>query len=332
MDLGAFDLNTLDALRALLEEGNLTHAGAKVGLAQPAMSQVLGRYRRHFDDELLVRVGREYELTPLARDLLPHVQEALRLMRRALGADEGFDPATSDRLFTVTASDYVMTVLLEPLRRRVRQHAPSVRLEFVDLAEDLVNSPRALLRHDLLVGPLGYGFAGEHRFLFHDRLVCLVDRDNPWLSEDRLDLDALREMSHVVTVFPGSSQTPADRVLAQRGIVRRVALQAQGFLLLPFAVTGTEAVAIVPERLARRFLPSDRLLLVEPAFGFVDMLEAAWWHPSRATDPGHRWLVGLLDDVATELAGDDPTAAHREVATGMPAITDPTVLAPPPAP
>ena len=114
MDLGAFDLNTLDALRALLEEGNLTHAGAKVGLAQPAMSQVLGRYRRHFDDELLVRVGREYELTPLARDLLPHVQEALRLLRATLRVDETFDPATSDRLFTVAASDYAMTVLLAP--------------------------------------------------------------------------------------------------------------------------------------------------------------------------------------------------------------------------
>src|SRR5919112_2582535 len=92
VDLGAFDLNTLTALRALLEEGNLTRAGAKVGMAQPAMSGVLGRYRRHFDDELLVRVGREYELTPLARDLLPHVQEALRLMREALRVEDHFDP------------------------------------------------------------------------------------------------------------------------------------------------------------------------------------------------------------------------------------------------
>ena len=328
MDLGAFDLNSLTALRALLEEGNLTHAGAKVGLAQPAMSQILGRYRRHFDDELLVRVGRDHELTPLARDLLPHVQEALRLMRTALRVEESFDPATSDRLFTVTASDYSMTVLIEPLRRRVRVSAPLVRLEFVDLADlvdDLVSSPRALLRHDLLIGPHGYGFQGESRFLFHDRLVCLVSPDNPYLRDGALDLDALRAMPHVVTVFRGEASTPADRALAQHAITRRVALKARGFLLLPFAVVGTEAVAIVPERLARRFTTDDRLLMVEPPFGFFDMVEAAWWHPSRASDPGHRWLVGLLHEVAEELAADDPSAPFRAVAPGMAAMSDSVV-------
>lgn len=328
MDLGAFDLNSLTALRALLEEGNLTHAGAKVGLAQPAMSQILGRYRRHFDDELLVRVGRDHELTPLARDLLPHVQEALRLMRTALRVEESFDPATSDRLFTVTASDYSMTVLIEPLRRRVRVSAPLVRLEFVDLADlvdDLVSSPRALLRHDLLIGPHGYGFQGESRFLFHDRLVCLVSPDNPYLRDGALDLDALRAMPHVVTVFRGEASTPADRALAQHAITRRVVLKARGFLLLPFAVVGTEAVAIVPERLARRFTTDDRLLMVEPPFGFFDMVEAAWWHPSRASDPGHRWLVGLLHEVAEELAADDPSAPFRAVAPGMAAMSDSVV-------
>jgi DNA-binding transcriptional LysR family regulator len=328
VDLGAFDLNSLTALRALLEEGNLTHAGAKVGLAQPAMSQILGRYRRHFDDELLVRVGREHELTPLARDLLPHVQEALRLMRAALRVGESFDPGTSDRLFTVTASDYSMSVLVEPLRRRVRMSAPSVRLQFVDLADlvdDLVTSSRALLRHDLLIGPLGYGFAGEHRFLFHDRLVCLVDRGNPYVRDGALPLDALRGMPHVVTVFRGEATTPADRALAQQAISRRVALKAHGFLLLPFAVVGTEAVAIVPERLARRFATDERLLLLEPPFGFFDMVESAWWHPSRANDPGHRWLVGLLDEVAEELAVNDPSAPFRAVAPGMAAMADSVV-------
>jgi len=328
MDLGAFDLNTLSALRALLEEGNLTYAGAKVGMAQPAMSGVLGRYRRHFDDELLVRVGRDYELTPLARDLLPHVQEAVRLLQETLRMSEAFDPARTDRVFTLTASDYAMTVLLEPLRRRVHQEAPAVRIDFVDLAEDLVASPRALLRHDVLVGPLGYGFAGEHRFLFHDRLVCLLDRANPYLRDGALDLAALRVMPHAVAGFRGATLTPVDRVLGQHGIVRRVALQAQGFLPLPFAVAGTETVAIVPERLARRFLPDGRLVMADPPFGFVDMLEAAWWHPSRTADAGHRWLVGLLGEVAEELAASDPTAPGRPELAEMVGMAERGVLNP----
>jgi DNA-binding transcriptional LysR family regulator len=302
MDLGAVDLNTLNALRVLLEEGNLTQAGARVGMAQPAMSGVLGRYRRHFNDELLVRHGRTYELTPLAQDVLPHVQEAVRLLGATLRTTVDFDPATSNRLFTVSCSDYAMTVLLEPLRRRVTVDAPQVRLRFFDIGDNLIGQEQATLRHDVVVAPLGLGVIGEHRLVFGDRLVCLVDRNNPHVREGSLSLEDLRVMPHAVATFPAATITPADRVLGQLGIDRRVALRALGFLPLPFCVAGTDTVAIVPERLAARFLEDGRVQVVEPPFGRVEILEAAWWHPSRDAEAGHRWLLGLLDDVARELS------------------------------
>ena len=76
MALGGTDLNLLLPLKVLLEEGNVTRAGQRLELSQPAMSAALARLRRRFDDELLVRAGRDYELTPFARDLLPEVQHA----------------------------------------------------------------------------------------------------------------------------------------------------------------------------------------------------------------------------------------------------------------
>jgi DNA-binding transcriptional LysR family regulator len=78
MPLGGTDLNLMVALRALLEEVNVTRAGAKIGKSQPAMSTALARLRRHYQDELLVRVGRDYELTPFARALVPSVQQTLQ--------------------------------------------------------------------------------------------------------------------------------------------------------------------------------------------------------------------------------------------------------------
>ena len=96
MALGGTDLNLLLPLKVLLEEGNVTRAGQRLELSQPAMSAALARLRRRFDDELLVRAGRDYELTPFARDLLPEVQHAVRLLARALNLEDEFDPATSD--------------------------------------------------------------------------------------------------------------------------------------------------------------------------------------------------------------------------------------------
>jgi DNA-binding transcriptional LysR family regulator len=71
VNLRKFDLNLLVALDALLRYRNVTRAGERLGLTQSAMSGELRRLRRMFGDELLVRVGRGYELTPLARDLGP---------------------------------------------------------------------------------------------------------------------------------------------------------------------------------------------------------------------------------------------------------------------
>lgn len=64
MDLASLDLNLLVALRALLEERNVTRAGQRIGLSQPAASAALARLRRHFGDDLLVRTGNAYDLTP----------------------------------------------------------------------------------------------------------------------------------------------------------------------------------------------------------------------------------------------------------------------------
>src|SRR3954467_2473671 len=119
MTLGGTDLNLLLSLKVLLEEGNVTRAGQRLELSQPAMSASLARLRRRFDDELLVRAGREYELTPLARDLLPEVQHAVRVMSRALQLEAEFDPAESERTFSLSMSDYAIAVVHEPLLRLI---------------------------------------------------------------------------------------------------------------------------------------------------------------------------------------------------------------------
>src|ERR1700739_441773 len=105
MSLGGTDLNLMVALKALLEEGNGTRAGGKIGKSQPAMSTALARLRRHYQDELLVRVGRDHELTPFAKALLPSVQQAMLGVELAVDRGQRFDPATSEHAFRIHASD-----------------------------------------------------------------------------------------------------------------------------------------------------------------------------------------------------------------------------------
>ena len=75
--IGGIDLNLLTPLHALLTEKNVSYAANKVQMSQPAMSGALSRLREYFDDELLVRSGKGYELTSFSEILLPEVIEAL---------------------------------------------------------------------------------------------------------------------------------------------------------------------------------------------------------------------------------------------------------------
>src|SRR6476469_4157236 len=199
--LRGVDANLLLSLHALLEERNLTHAGERMTMSQPAMSGALARLRKHFDDELLVRVGRGFELSPLAERLKPAVEDAVEAAEALLGNQREFDPTGSSRLFTVSMSEYAMTVLAEPLTRLLAEQAPgcAVALDAVAVPRDQFESH--LMRRDLIIGPLGVDFPGRRQPVFTDHLVCLVARGNHRLGKKGLSLDDLRAMPHAVAEF-----------------------------------------------------------------------------------------------------------------------------------
>lgn len=307
MALGGTDLNLLRALQAILEEANVTRAGERLGMSQPAMSGALAKLRRRFDDELLVRTGRDYEITPLARELLPEVQDAMRLMNEALGVAAGFDPATSDRVFRLTMSDYAISVLLEPLLTRVSALAPGVRLTVDHLMPAMSASERVIIDYDAMVAPLGYGFVGRCAPLWRDRMVCLLSADNPRARRGPLTLADLEEMPHAEANLGPGTLTPVGRVLGELSVARRVQVMVHGWLPIPFVVEGSDLIAIAPERLVQQHIrPGGPLVAMEPPFGRVLLVEGYWYAAARLHDPAARWLFAQLDEIGRSLSLQDP--------------------------
>ena len=69
-DLRRVDMNLLVIFETLMFEKNLTRAGEKLFLGQPAVSASLAKLRDLFDDPLLVRNGRVLEPTQRALAIL----------------------------------------------------------------------------------------------------------------------------------------------------------------------------------------------------------------------------------------------------------------------
>src|SRR5882757_7172661 len=114
--LASVDLNLLVALRALLRHRSVTQAAAEVGVSQPAMSNMLRRLRHLLGDELLIRVGKTYELTARASALL---ERALRTIDNEVVRAPVFTPGESRRTFTVASSNAAAATVLSGLVRKL---------------------------------------------------------------------------------------------------------------------------------------------------------------------------------------------------------------------
>ncbi len=98
--LEGVDLNLLPPLAALLEEQHVTRAAGRSGLSQPAMSRALARLRQVLDDQLLVRHGTGYVLTPRAERIQRQLAGLIPRLE-TLFAAEVFDPATAEENYRI---------------------------------------------------------------------------------------------------------------------------------------------------------------------------------------------------------------------------------------
>jgi DNA-binding transcriptional LysR family regulator len=287
------DLNLLAVLGALLEHRNVTRAGERLRLSQPTMSGALARLRQHFGDELLVRSGREYRLTPVASGLLPAVREALGQVERTLSVPAGFDPSASKRRFSIAISAQSILALSDVLCR-VHEMAPGVRLDTWPITTKLLETGHSMPGYDVLIAPEGFRADGDPDVLLRDRIVYVADPANPRLRDGRFTVEDLAALPHAAARLPRAGLV--TEALGRLGVTPRVVATTGGWLPLPFLVAGTDLVAAVPERLARRVSGAAGVTVTEPPFGTIELVEAAWWHPMHTTDPALTWLRGIIHD------------------------------------
>jgi DNA-binding transcriptional LysR family regulator len=297
VNLAAFDLNLLVALDALLAERNVTRAARRVGITQPAMSNALARLRTALGDPLLVRGTGAMVPTPVALEVGRAAAAALREVERAVEGRRTFDAATSRRVFTVAASDYVAFVLLAPLAQHIAAVAPGVSLKIVPLGQD----PGALALEsgalDLTIGFFRKVPPGLVRArLFTDRLVAVVRRRHPVLRTRRTLADLAR-IRYVRVAPHGERRGLLDKQLAARGLTRVTALVTPTFLSA-LAVAHTDLCAVLPERVAKalgRLAPVSTFEVDAPLPAIaID----AFWHQRVQHDVAHVWLRRVLVEVA----------------------------------
>jgi DNA-binding transcriptional LysR family regulator len=229
MNWGAFDLNLLIVFDAVMQERNVTKAGQRIGLSQPAMSHALNRLRYMLKDELFIRTPDGMAPTPHAERLAPPLRTALSELQAALEPD-AFVPAEAERRFALAVNNYAAVVLAPSLVAAVAEAAPRVSLDLrpsgtLDIVERLDRGELDLAICS--VDTVGERFA--HCALFEDPFVVVMRHGHPARAgrhKASLLIETFAELPHLEISSSGDDTGFIDRRLAECGLARRIAHRA----------------------------------------------------------------------------------------------------------
>ncbi len=300
MNLRQFDLNLLVALDVLLTERNVTRAGERLFLSQSAVSGILARLRHAFQDELLVRVGRNLELTAFAADIAGPVRDCVRQVDDLLNLRRPFEPESARWSFRIAASDYVVFLTLGTLLRSLSERAPNVSVRFTAL-EPSVGDRLAAGELDFAVLPAELEPTAPSVSLFEDSWVCAVWSGHSHARE-QFTLDEFLATPHLSFRLAGPDHgSIAENYLAQLGYELKIVASTESFATAPFLLRDTPFATLVPRRLGERLQRAAEIRLVELPLAIPPLREKLIWNPRYTASPAHVWFRTRLTEVAQAL-------------------------------
>lgn len=300
MNLRDLDLNLLVVFQAVWQERNVSTAAERLDMTQSAASNALRRLRKHFDDPLFLRTSTGMAPTPLATQLAEPVSYALSTLAAGLGVKMHFDPAASERQFTIGMTDIGEIVFLPPLIAHLKRVAPGVSIQAVSPPAPQMRAGMEAGSIDLAVGFLPALRAGFYQQrLFTQRYVCLLGRS--WkLADGRLTREQFLAARHALVEAQGTGHAIVEQMLAASGVQRAVHLRVPHFVAIPFIIEGTDLIVTAPERLGAALTQRLAVRAVAHPIKLPVFQVNQFWHRRFRHDAANKWLRDVFAQLFRE--------------------------------
>ncbi|MEB0057018.1 LysR family transcriptional regulator [Variovorax sp. LG9.2] len=294
MELKDIDLNLLVVFQQLLVDRRVSKVAENLGLSQPGVSNALARLRKVTNDPLFLRTPTGMEPTPFAQQLAEPTARALQVIHSAMNQQASFDPATSQRAFTVGMTDIGEIYFLPKLMKEIARVAPGITLSTVRNAAVNLQDEMEAGHVGLAIGLLPQLKAGYHqRRLFKQHYVCMF-RSGHALDKRSMSLSEFSNAEHVVVISKGTGHGKADDLLERRKISRKVVLTVPHYVAVGHILHDSDLVATVPERLAQALAHPFGLAYVRHPAKLPEIAINLFWHRRYNKDPAIAWLRALI--------------------------------------
>lgn len=300
----SFDLNLVKVFLAIWELRSLTAAGQRLGLTQPAVSHGLRRLREHFSDPLFTRFGHTMVPTEAAARLFRSFDEAMQIMSQSIREHDAFAPDNAIRSFRIAMSDVSEFALLPRILPFLKEEAPGVRLESVELDAQSVEGD---LRSGTIDAALGFlphlGPECRSTPLFEDRFVCLLRQSHAFGGE-RLEAGDFSALGYIDVAAQAIGYRTVDQRLHQLGVQRDVKIQLRHFAVVPEIVRQTDLAALFPRFAAECANRLGGFRLLELAFDLPTIPIGFHIHRNFVANPGLDWLQGVVRRALTAIPNE----------------------------
>lgn len=295
LNLRNIDLNLLVAFDALILEGHVSRAAAKIGVSQPAMSRSLKTLRETFGDPLFQRTSEGMVPTPRALELARQISPALEILSSAIGMRATFNPRETNRKFQFAMSDLASYLALPGIMKLLRELSPLCDVTVTNAGN-----------HDIIAkveaGEVEFGFGTfdylpptlRSENLVPLREICIADPSNPAIADGKMTLECFLSLPHVAVSMQGDHGTPIDGILETLGYKRRVALRLPIFLPVPRAVIGTDMIAVVVEDMLDLLPEASQVARFAVPLPLESVMGRMIWHRRFDDDAGHAWLRAAI--------------------------------------
>lgn len=287
------ELRHLRCLVALADEQQFTRAAARLGIAQPALSQQIQRLEAEVGVSLVDRTTRSVGLTAAGEGLVVHARRMLHEAELAVAELQDLRGVRAGRL-AIGASHTIGALDLSQLLAEFHRRYPEVELRVQDdVTLELVG---ALGRGELDVAFITVpGDAGllESQLLLREPLTCILPHGHPLTGRATLAMADIAAEPFVVFRSGATIRRRVDEAAEAAGFAPRVLFETNSITRMGSLVASGLGIAVLPDSDAQRF--ASRVVVVP--FEGPGLAHTVYfsWSAQRRRSPAARAFAEMLD-------------------------------------
>lgn len=300
MSIRSQDLNLLQIFEAIMSEQSVTQAAKKLSITQPAVSNAIARMRELWSDPVFVKTGRSIKPTAFSKSLWQQIKGPLMELSNAVNF-KAFEPATSQREFRISVSDFFVDIAWLPLIKELEKYAPGMNV--YASPHSIYESARHLkeAQVDFVVGPISEtdrSFRSE--CLGKGDLVLALRKGHPLAKHTSITIEDFVAANHLLVTSTYNATGVVDQALKDLGLKRRVSVTVNHFSSAPELLKSTDLLVSIPRVVSRTQDYQDDLVFYEHPLDLGTFTIDLSWHNRNDLDAEVQWFKDLFVRVIKE--------------------------------